>query len=432
MPTPSEIQTCINALTIASDPISFPLLAAQTSDAGTGISFTVNTVGDLPDLANTSIGLGQIVFVKSLCVPVISSSNEWIGLDGRVVRRDFTARKAFNFSGAPIQEPSVSTNWCSFGGKGYSFDSGLKTDGTIWSFGNNGSGQLGDNSTVASNSQLVQEATKSTNWCQSSAGRLHSLAVNTAGSLFAWGEGSCGKLGNNCTGNFSSPVREISSSTNWCQANAGGFHSLALKTDGSLWAWGFNACGQLGNCSTLARSSPVRESTSITNWLQVSAGYNFSSAITSTGCLYTWGDNTCSQLGNGTGSPCSIPRREWFCGTSWCQVSAGFRTTGAVTTGGQLWMWGDNSSGQTAQNCGSGITNTPAREISSSTNWCRVEVGRSSVVALKTDNTLWGWGNQVLGSGNSVARSSPVQSFGSTWCTICAGFFGDATGIVIE
>ena len=126
MPTPSEIQTCINNLTVSSQPIDFTLLAAETNNANDGISFSVPTVNDLPDLTTANIGHGQIFFVESIGVPVVSTENEWKGLDGRLLRRDFFVKE-------------------------------------IYAWGVNNCGQLG-NGTVTSHCSPVQEFYSATDW----------------------------------------------------------------------------------------------------------------------------------------------------------------------------------------------------------------------------------------------------------------------------
>jgi alpha-tubulin suppressor-like RCC1 family protein len=438
MPTPSEIQTSIDSLTTSCDSVCFPLLAAQTSAAGVGISFVVNTVADLPDLATKCIGFGQTVFVKSICVPVISTCTSWVGLDGRVLRRDWPLRQMWTWGrnicgplgdntvtnrSSPVREITSSVTWCQTSA-GSAFTSAIKTDSTLWTWGYNVQGQLGDN-TVTSRSSPVREITSSTTWCQTSAGNSHNSALKTDGTLWTWGYNGCGRLGDNTVTSRSSPVREITSSTTWCQTSSGSFHTSALKTDGTLWSWGNNYCGMLGDTTVTNRSSPVREITSSTTWRQTSAGKGITiSAVKTDGTLWSWGCNRCGQLGDNTVTNRSSPVREISSSTTWCQTSASAWTS-AIKTDGTLWSWGFNQCGQLGIN-NTGLLSSPGREITNSTTWCQTSAGSNHNTAIKTDGTLWTWGFNdcgVLGDNTVTNRSSPVREISSStaWCQTSAG-----------
>jgi alpha-tubulin suppressor-like RCC1 family protein len=341
MPTISEIQTCIDNLTPNSEPIDFVVLAAQTGSGNNGIAFSVSSTDDLPDLFFSNMNDGQIIFVESIQTPVFNSGIKWKGLDGRILRCD---------------EP----------------------DRQIWSWGYGGSGRLGDGTTVSKCSP-VREISSSTNWCQVSAGGNHSSTLKTTGEIWSWGCGSSGILGHGSTVNRCSPVREISSSTNWCQVSAGSVHTSAIKTTGQIWSWGGGASAQLGDGTTVAKCSPVREISSSTNWCQVSAGNSHTSAIKTTGEIWSWGNGGNGRLGDGTTvSKCS-PVREISSSTNWCQVSAGTNHSSALKTTGEIWSWGFGrlGDGTTVDNC------SPVREISSSTNWCQVSAGNSHTSSIK-------------------------------------------------
>ena len=152
------------------------------------------------------------------------------------------------------------------------------------------------------------------------------MAIKTTGTLWAWGNNGVANLGLGDTVNRSSPV-QIGTDTNWSKVSAGGSHSLAIKTTGTLWAWGTNSLQQLGlidNQTGTARSSPVQIGTD-TDWSSISAGYNHSSAIKTNGTLWVWGDNRRGQLGipfrTNTSSPVQIGSN-----TNWSKVSAIYTT----------------------------------------------------------------------------------------------------------
>jgi alpha-tubulin suppressor-like RCC1 family protein len=117
-----------------------------------------------------------------------------------------------------------------------------------------------------------------TDWCQVSAGSESSLAVRQNGTAWAWGSNSNGQLGDNTTVSKSSPVSIVGGFTNWCQVSAGQSHSLGVRQNGLTWAWGSNSNGQLGDSTTTNRSSPVSVIGGFTDWWEISAGGNFSLA----------------------------------------------------------------------------------------------------------------------------------------------------------
>jgi len=155
----------------------------------------------------------------------------------------------------------------------------VKTDGTLWAWGYNGQGQLGVGSTTQKNSPVQVGAL--TDWSKVAAGSSHTVALKTDGTLWAWGLNANGQIGDGTSGagaNKSSPV-QIGALTNWAYVAAGDVHSIAVRNDGTLWTWGYNAQGQMGNGTTSGSpsASPVQIGT-LTNWGEVAGGYQFSLA----------------------------------------------------------------------------------------------------------------------------------------------------------
>ena len=176
---------------------------------------------------------------------------------------------------SPTQVGSL-TNWISVAAGSY-HSLAVKTDGTLWSWGWNSSGQLGLGDVTQRNSPVQVGAL--TNWKFVTGGDEFSLAIKTDGTLWSWGSGSSGQLGlGNTTAYYSSP-KQVGALTNWSSVVAGGYHSLAIKTDGTLWSWGLNASGQLGLGDTTGRSSPTQVG-ALTDWSSVSAKSSFSLAVT--------------------------------------------------------------------------------------------------------------------------------------------------------
>jgi YD repeat-containing protein len=149
----------------------------------------------------------------------------------------------------------------------------VKTDGTLWAWGYNGFGELGDGTTTQRVTP-VQVGTD-TRWASVAAGQWHTVAVKTDGTLWAWGNNSYGQLGDGTTTQRHAPV-QVGIDTNWASVAgsvaAGYGHTVATKTDGTLWAWGYNASGQLGNGTTTQRVTPMQVGTD-THWASVAAGF---------------------------------------------------------------------------------------------------------------------------------------------------------------
>ena len=174
---------------------------------------------------------------------------------------------------SPVQTVSGGTDWKSVNGLQH-HTAGIKTDNTLWLWGRNHYGQLGDN-TIASKSSPVQTVSGGTNWKSVACGLRSTAAIKTNGQLWTWGLGSDGSLGNNAITHRSSPVQTVAGGTNWKSVDGGHLIFAAIKTDGTLWAWGSNGVGQNGDNSTTKRSSPVQTVAGGTNWRSVSCGvYN--------------------------------------------------------------------------------------------------------------------------------------------------------------
>ena len=163
--------------------------------------------------------------------------------------------------------------------------------------------------------------------------------------------------------------------------NAGTYHTVAIKTDGTLWAWGRNFWGQLGNNDTTDRSTPVTTFTGGTNWKQVSVGYNVTAAIKTDGTLWTWGRGSAGALGNNDTTDRSTPVTTFTGGTNWKQVSAGYNVTAAIKTDGTLWTWGSGNAGKLGIN-NTTDRSTPVTTFAGGTNWKQVNINYASCVAI--------------------------------------------------
>ncbi len=325
---------------------------------------------------------------------------------------------------SPIQTVSGGTNWSQMSGKSGLGVAAIKTDGTLWTWGDNSGGDLGNQSTVSAASSPVQTISGGTNWRRISSGSGASLAIKTDGTLWGWGEGGQGQLGRGNTLSASSPVQTVSGGTNWKSAAVSSSRGSGIKTDGTLWIWGNNASGVMGDGTTINRSSPVQTVSAGTNWKQVSIGANGIAAVKTDGTLWVWGSGSFGEIGNGTATSRSSPVQTVSAGTNWKQVAAGSSSVAAVKTDGTLWTWGRNSYGQLGTNDRINRS-SPIQTVTGGTNWLKVDVD-NQVGAIKTDGTLWTWGynyNGELGNNTSIAQSSPIQTItsGTSWRDITMG-----------
>jgi alpha-tubulin suppressor-like RCC1 family protein len=296
----------------------------------------------------------------------------------------------------------------------------VRADGTLWTWGSNDYGQLGNNALGTSSSTPVQVGT-GTNWVSVAAGYAFTLALRADGTLWAWGENTSGQLGRNNYTHSPVPV-QVGTATNWVSVAAGNDHTIGLQADGTLWAWGQNSSGQLGLGNSSGITTPTRVGTA-TNWVSVTAGPSYSLGLQADGTLWAWGQNGSGQLGLGTTANVGTPTRVGTAST-WVSVDAGASHAGAVRADGTLWTWGNNNNGQ----LGLGNTNSsylaPTR-VGTATNWASVSAGEDFTVGVQTNGTLWAWGRNgsgQLGLGNTTDANVPTQvGTGTSWAGAAAG-----------
>ena len=325
---------------------------------------------------------------------------------------------------SPVQVGSLTT-WNSvragaLAGLGFrGFTVASKTDGTLWSWGYNGFGQLGLGDTTSRSSpvQIGALTTWTTNF---SVGGIHTAAIKTDGTLWTWGYKANGVLGQNDATSRSSPT-QVGALTNWSKVACGTMHVLAIKTDGTLWAWGAGYPGKLGNGATGDVLSPVQIG-ALTNWSSIAGGAWHSAAIKTDGTLWVWGRNNYGQLGRGNTTNYSSPVQVGAL-TTWSKVSCGNNHTLAIKTDGTLWTWGSNNMGSLGQNLSPLTHRSSPVQVGALTTWDKLSGSTAyHSAAIKTDGTLWVWGNNsggALGLGTTTNYSSPVQvGVRTTWASV--------------
>ena len=307
----------------------------------------------------------------------------------------------------------------------------IKTNDTLWGWGRNTFGALGLGDTTNRSSPV--QVGSLTNWFLVGGGYFYNAAIKTDGKLWTWGFNYGGRLGVGDTTNRSSPV-QVGSLTDWkgssndevlddghTKFGVGNYGLTVIKSDGTLWGWGRNNYWTIGDGTNTNRSSPVQIG-SDTNWASVSPSFHSHNAVIKTdGTLWSWGYNPFGNTGHGDTTDRSSPVQVGSL-TDWKFVCCAHYYTIAVKTDGTLWAWGYGASGRLG--LGNTTTYSSPVQVGSLTNWLRPMISTDNSRVLKTDGTLWGWGgnqNGILGTGDTTAYSSPVQVGSTTWGTMLAG-----------
>jgi alpha-tubulin suppressor-like RCC1 family protein len=299
------------------------------------------------------------------------------------------------------------------------------TDGP-YSWGLNAYGQLGDGTTNLQNSPMMVNGLDEL--IAVAAGGSHSLALKADGTVWAWGDNTHGQLGDGTNTTRYLPVQVINL-TNVTAIAAGQTHSLALKADGTVWSWGSNLYKQLASGDANDRNSPVLVKVEgywpdyLTDVIAIAAGEKHSLALKSNGKVWAWGTNDQSQLGDGTTTtriiPIEVPSLD-----SAVAIAAGQKHSLAVKGDGTLWAWGDNTFGQ----LGDGTTSqTYYRvQVTGLDNIITVDGGLGHSLALKSDGTIWTWGISdfaQLGGDTFDLQKTPLQVSGlNNIITISSGY----------
>jgi alpha-tubulin suppressor-like RCC1 family protein len=335
---------------------------------------------------------------------------------------------------SPVQTISAGTTWSQVSCGTY-FTAAIKTDGTLWLWGANSYGQLGRSDKVHRSSP-IQTLAGGTTWKQVSCAPSHFVAVKTGGTLHGCGDNTYGQLGTSNTTSSSVVVQEVGADTDWNRAISNANCSGGLKTDNSLWYWGSNAKYQCGHVDRGANSklSPMMPNNAGTDWLHFYFSRSTSVAIKTNGYLYAWGGdqnnddvlvldesgiyNSTSQAAIAVGWSDSILWR-------WRQIYPGYHFTLGLRLDGTLWSWGYNSHGQ----LGNSVVNSTDNpvQIGTSNTWKKIAGSNYSSYGIKDDGTLWAWGYNgwgQLGISNEINKTTPVQvGTGTDWKQINSNYY---------
>jgi alpha-tubulin suppressor-like RCC1 family protein len=315
----------------------------------------------------------------------------------------------------------------------------LKTDGTVWAWGKNNSGQLGVETTETCGnvncSTIPVEVNGLTDVVTIAAGGVHTIVLESDGTVWAWGNNWTGQLGDGTTINSPTPRQVDLTDVN--AIAAGWLHTIALKSDGTVWAWGSNQYGQLGatTSETCGYSSTPCSTTSVqviglTDVTAIAAGDYHTVALKTDGTVWAWGRNYSGQLGDGTTTDSATPVQVSDL-TDVIAIAAGDYHTVAIKTDGTVWAWGSNWSGQLGD--GTTINSTTPVQVNDLTDVTAIAAGDYHTVAIRTDGTVWAWGKNnfgQLGDGTKTNSTTPVQVSGLTDVTVITA--GDDHAVVFK
>jgi alpha-tubulin suppressor-like RCC1 family protein len=297
-----------------------------------------------------------------------------------------------------------------------------RSDGTVLAWGGNRGGQIGVGTNV--DTFVPVKVPGLAGVISVAGGGLHSLAAKSDGTVWAWGTNDRGQLGNGTTTDASTPI-QVTGLTDVISV-AAAIHSLAIMSDGSVWAWGDNAWGELGNGTRTNSLIPVQV-TGLSGVKAIAGGIGgvdggHTLALKSDGTVWAWGLNDAGQLGNGTSSISSVPVQVLYL-TNVSAIAAGNRFSLALKSDGTVWAWGNTMDH-------SFTTPVPVYGLS---NVVSIAAGGGHGLALSSNGAVWGWGANSygqLGNGTTDGSNTPVRVSGLSGVTAIAA--GDAHSLALK
>lgn len=335
----------------------------------------------------------------------------------------------------------------------YSYNFAIKSDGTVWGWGANSKSELGEGTfTDKLEAEIIPTLS---DFVEISAGGNHNLALAPDGTVWAWGDNQSGQLGNTSVLNYSNTPVQVTNLDSVISISAGLAHSVALKEDGTVWSWGANLKGQLGEGEVFGHPTP-KQIPNFYDVVAISAGETHTIALKSDGTVWAWGDNSFGQLGNGNNddqfSPVKVKELESVImvstrrtdnlalkndGTVWAwgmdkvrytdypyyktipepvdglnsiiKVSAGDLHNLALSEEGSVWTWGDNKIGSLGD--GSLISSASPVRVSHLNSVNNISAGWSHSVVSRKDGSIWSWGNNLSGQlGNGTKEDKKTRT----------------------
>lgn len=298
---------------------------------------------------------------------------------------------------------------------GYHHVAAIKANGTLWTWGRNIEGQIGDNTQIDRSSPVQIGA--GTDWALVCASGQSTHAIKTNGTLWSWGDDDFGQLGLGNIGLQKSPM-QVGTGTDWAFVHGQRYNTAAIKTNGTLWTWGDNTYGQTGNPT--GHALPYYEPNQVgsnTNWKTAQVGYDFMTAFKVDGTLWAWGRNNYGQLGTNNIINRSSPVLVASVGNAWTHLNIKDSTCRAIKADGTLWAWGRNDAGQLGINVTTSRS-SPVQTVLGGNDWVKVMGTSLGTYAIKNDGSLWSWGLSYIADTVITYKSSPVQYVGKNYLDI--------------
>jgi len=276
-------------------------------------------------------------------------------------------------------------------GVAFSHSCGIKTNGTLWCWGAQTNGRLGNGLTVGAQTTPLQIG--ASNWKDIATYRDHTCGIRANGTLWCWGMDSGQALGNGATSTDQTTPLQIGVAT-WEKITASSSHTCGIQTNGTLWCWGNQANGVLGNGLTAGtQDTPLQIGTD--TWTNINAAQQHTCGIKSAGTLWCWGNQANGRLGNGITTGTQATPVQISAGTFWKDIGLGFSHTCGIQVNGTLWCWGDDSFEALGNGAG-GSVSSPL-QIGSDL-WAQIESGNYHSLGMKADRSIWGWGSGGFGN----------------------------------
>ncbi|MDD5528641.1 MAG: T9SS type A sorting domain-containing protein [bacterium] len=332
----------------------------------------------------------------------------------------------------PVKTKFLNNIFAVSAGGGYDHSLAINSDSTVWAWGDNSFGQLGIGSSDYNSHTVPEQTLDLTNVIAISAGNGHSLALKSDGTVWGWGANYYGQLGDSTTiYGRSQPVQTKRLTDAIAISATGAFHSLALiKSDSTVWAWGNNPCGQLGIGSSdyNTHTVPVRTNL-LTNVIAIAAGQYHSLALRSDGTVWAWGGNYSGQIGDSTTANRNQPVKVKIL-TEVIAIAAGSEHSLALKSDGTVWAWGDNSWGQLGIGSSDYNSHTVPEQTLGLTDVIAISAGNEHSLALiRSDSTVWAWGHNYsgelgIGTSDYSPHTTPVQTSLLTGVTAISAGWG--------
>lgn len=317
---------------------------------------------------------------------------------------------------------------------GYGYNISLDKNSNIWQWGANSLGQLGTGDkdkrstpNIISNFPIICEIDVG-----GSADQGASVCIDSGGKVWTWGFNGTGQLGDNSTADKCVPVSLLGTNKTFCKIVAGYWHTMAIRASqtaglgGRVWAWGSNSNGELGDYSATSRLTPVAITGATRTFCQIGAGVFFSHGLTNGGLCWTWGKNTYGQLGdNSVTDRCTPVSIYKITSRTFCKIDGGEFHTISIDKNGRVWGWGYNNNGQLGNNA-TISKRTPVTISGATKTFCHISAGYLHTVGLDKNGLAWCWGLNSygqLGINNTTNTSTPKSVLGNkkTFCAISAG-----------